>query len=56
MRRQLQGIAVMLLSMILILGFNSIGVKYVFDLSLHWSRVFMIIGILGFVISFRKGD
>ena len=54
MDQQLQGIAVMLLSILLILGFDSIGEKYVFDLSLHWSTVFMAIGIWGFAMVFRK--
>lgn len=54
MNRQLQGIAVILLSIMLILGFDSIGEKYVFDLSLHWSTVFMAFGILGFAMVLYK--
>ena len=54
MNQQLQGIAVMLLSILLILGFDSIGEKYVFDLSLLWSTIFMAIGILGFPMVFHK--
>ena len=54
MNQQLQGIAVMLLSILLILGFDSIGEKYVFDLSLLWSTIFMAIGILGFAMVFHK--
>ena len=54
MNRQLQGIAVILFSIMLILGFDSIGIKYVFDLSLHWSTVFMVMGILGFAWVFCK--
>ena len=54
MNQQLQGIAVMLLSILLILGFDSICEKYVFDLSLPWSTIFMAIGILGFAMVFHK--
>ena len=54
MKQQLQGIAVLLLSMMLILGFDSIGEHYVFDLSLHWSTIFMAIGILGFAMVFHE--
>ena len=54
MNQQLQGIAVMLLSILLILGFDSIGEQYVFDLSLPWSTIFMAIGILGFAMVFHK--
>lgn len=55
-RKQLQGIAVMLLSILLMLGFDSIGIKYVFDLSLHWSTIFRVIGIIGFIMVFRKDN
>lgn len=57
MERQLKGIAVILLSILLILGFDSIGSgwsTYVFDLSLHWSTVFMGIGLIGFLMVFKK--
>ena len=54
MNQQLQSIAVMLLSNLLILGFDSIGEKYVFALSLLWSTIFMAIGILGFPMVFHK--
>ena len=56
MRKQLQGIAVMLLSILLMFGFDSIGIKYVFDLSLHWSTIFLVIGIVGFIMVFRKDN
>ena len=53
MNRQLQGIAVMLLSILLILVFDSMGETYVFDLNFHWSTVFMAIGIFGFAMVFK---
>lgn len=56
MDRQIKGIAVILLSIMLILGFDSIDrnwSKYVFDLSLHWSTVFMGIGLVGFLMVFN---
>ena len=54
MKRQLQGIAVILLSILFTLGFDSAGWKYVFDLSMHWSHIFMITGILGAAMVFWK--
>ena len=56
MRKQLQGIAVILLSILLVLGFDSIGITYVFDLSLHWSTIFLVLGIIGFIMVFRKDN
>lgn len=55
MSRKIKGLSLMLLSILLILGFNSIDrswATYVFDLSLHWSTVFMVIGIAGFLMVF----
>jgi len=57
MEKQLKGIATMLLSIVLILGFDGIDrswATYVFDLSLHWSTVFMGIGVVGFLMVFHK--
>ena len=54
MKRALQGISIILLSIMLILGFDSIGEKYIFDLNLHWSTVFMAFGIIGFAMVFMK--
>ncbi len=51
MRRQLQGIAIILLSILLTLGFENVGWKYVFDLSLNWAHIFMLTGILGLVLT-----
>ena len=56
MERQLKGIAVILLSILLIIGFDSIDRSwstYVFDLDLHWATVFMLMGIIGFIIVIR---
>jgi hypothetical protein len=53
-KRQLQGISVILFSIMLIYGFNSIDVKYVFGLDLRWAHIFMIIGIVGVVMVFWK--
>jgi uncharacterized membrane protein YtjA (UPF0391 family) len=54
MKRQLKGIAIILFSIMLILGFNSIDVKYVFDLDLEWAHIFMVIGIIGVIMVFLK--
>lgn len=51
MKRQLQGIAILLLSILLTLGFDSVGWHYVFDLSLYWTDIFMAMGIVGAAIA-----
>lgn len=48
MKKQLKGIASILLSILLMIGF---GNEPVFDLSLRWSVVFAITGIIGFVLT-----
>ena len=56
MKKQLQGIAIILVSILLMLGF---GNAPVFDLSFRWSAVFVVIGIVGVVLNFlpdRKND
>ena len=45
-----KGFAVMLLSLILLIGFNIVRWKYVFDLSLYWAHIWMILGIVGFLM------
>lgn len=54
MRRQLQGIALILMSILLLLGFDRIGMEYVFDLSLQWAHLFMLLGVAGVVLAFWK--
>ena len=49
MKRQLQGIAVILVSLLLMLGY---GNAHFFDLSFRWSLIFSIIGVVGVVIAF----
>ena len=49
MKKQLQGIALILISILLMLGY---GNAPVFDLSLRWSLIFSIIGIVGVVMTF----
>ena len=49
MKKQLQGIALILLSILLMIGF---GKEAVFDLSLRWSAIFAGIGIAGAVMAF----
>ena len=55
MDRKIKGLALMLLSILFIVGFDSIDqswATYVFDLSLQWSTVFMGIGLIGFLMIF----
>ena len=49
MKKQLQGIAIILVSILLMIGF---GNKPVFDFSFRWSAIFTIIGIVGTVMTF----
>ncbi|MGN1409428.1 MAG: hypothetical protein ACI4XJ_04545 [Eubacteriales bacterium] len=49
MKKQLQGIALILISILLMIGY---GNEPFFDLSLRWSAIFSIIGIVGAVIVF----
>ena len=49
MKKQLQGIALILVSILLMIGFGSVPF---FDLSFRWSLIFSIIGIVGAIITF----
>lgn len=49
MKRQLQGITLILLSILLMLGY---GNAPFFDLSFRWSLIFSIVGIVGAVRTF----
>ena len=49
MKKQLQGIAIILISILLMIGF---GNEPVFDFSFRWSVIFTIVGIVGAVITF----
>ena len=49
MKKQLQGIALILISILLMLGYGNVPV---FDLSFRWSLIFSIIGVVGVVMTF----
>ena len=49
MKMQLQGIAIILLSILLMLG-N--GNAQFFDLSFRWAEIYSIVGIIGVVMTF----
>ena len=49
MKKQLQGIALILVSILLMLGF---GNEPVFDFRFRWSVIFTVIGIWGVLMSF----
>ena len=51
MKRQLQGIGIILFSIMMILG---MGDEPVFDLSLRFFHIFMVIGVFGFGWMFTK--
>lgn len=52
MKKQLQGIIILLFSILLMLGFNSVGWDNVFDLNLQWQHIIMVLGIAGVVVAF----
>lgn len=49
MKKQLQGIALILISILLMLGY---GNAPFFDLDFRWSLIFSIVGIAGVVMTF----
>lgn len=52
MKKKLQGIAIILFSLLLTVAFDSVGWKYVFDLSLNWAHIFMLTGTAGLCMVF----
>ncbi len=49
MKKQLQGIALILVSILLMIGY---GNEPFFDLDFRWSLIFTIVGIVGVVMAF----
>ena len=49
MRKQLQGIALILIAMLMMIGY---GETAFFDLDFGWSMIFKIVGIVGVVMTF----
>ncbi len=49
MKKQLQGIEIILVSILLVLGFGNLPF---FDFSFRWSVIFAIVGIAGVVMTF----
>lgn len=56
MRKQMQGIALILFSILLTLTFQAMGIRYVFDLDLYWVHIFLVIAIVGIIMVFWKPD
>lgn len=54
MKRQLQGTALILFSLLLSVSFEFMGIKSVFDLSISWQPIFLIVAIIGMVLVFVK--
>lgn len=50
MNKRVIGFAIMLLSLILLIGFNSIGWVYVGDFALMWPMVWMLTAVIGFIL------
>lgn len=53
MKKQLRGIALILISILFMIGY---GNETVFDLSLRWSAIFCMIGIIGAVMTFMPDN
>lgn len=49
MKKQLQGLALILVAILLMLGYGNV---YFFDLSFKWSLIFSVVGIVGVVMTF----
>lgn len=49
MKKQLQGLALILVAILLMLGY---GNAYFFDTSFNWSLIFTVIGIAGVAMAF----
>lgn len=49
MKKQLQGITLILFGILLMIGYGEVPF---FDFSLHWSALFSIIGIIGIIMAF----
>lgn len=47
MKKQLQGIAVILFSILLTVAFDKIGWKYIGDLALMWTQIWLLTGAVG---------
>lgn len=59
MRRQLQGIALILFSLVLSVSFEFMGIRSVFDLSISWQPIFLILALVGMVSAdsfMRQGE
>ena len=53
MRRQLQGIAMILCSILLSVTFYNVGwIYFIGDIGMTWQHLFMITGIAGLVLTF----
>ena len=49
MKKQLQGIALILIAILMMIGY---GDRAFFDLDFDWSMIFKIVGIVGIVMTF----
>ena len=59
MKRQLQGIAIILFSLVATIIFELLNYRYIFDLDLLWKHIFLLIAVGGLILCFikpRTGD
>lgn len=50
-----KGFAIMLFSLILLIGFHIAEWQYVFDFNLKWAHVWMVLGTIGFFMVIFDG-
>ncbi len=50
MSKKVIGLAIMLLSLIFLMGFSFMGWDYIGDISLTWQIVWMLTAVVGFVL------
>jgi|GEM_PF-1349899 len=54
MKRNLQGIAIILFSILLVITFENLGYDYIFDLDLEWGHLFILLGMIGLGLNYLR--
>lgn len=54
MKRQLQGIALILFSILLSVSFEFMEIRSVFDFSISWQIIFLFVALIGMVLVFSN--
>ncbi|MCH4886212.1 hypothetical protein EZV73_01465 [Acidaminobacter sp. JC074] len=54
MKRNLQGIALILFAILLAITFHILGYDTIFDLDLEWSHIFILLGLVGLILNYVR--